>query len=483
MSLRRCVAVCATAALLLCATARAGEGASARKGRSPRAEALIDQARTIQRQVADLLGVESGAPVAVEVIERAEALGLITAEFDRHNPPEEVRNSAFALRRLGLLPPDYALRAQLLNLVATAVGGFYLPRTDTFYLIADMPLQAMITAHELTHALQDRAVDLQHERLQRRDNTDAGLAYTAMLEGQAMVAMSVYMREHQGAGALIAESFSAAAVSVRQQQALNRSPPFVREMLVWPYMSGQRFVLRQFVAGRWARIWKSLRNPPASTEQILHPAKFLHALDRPTRLAPAPFDSALDEEWTRVDEDTLGEFVAGQILRLHRSGNAAPGWDGDALLVYRRAAAPDASEAGPPPRSLVWASTWDRPASAARYADAFAEGIADRFGPSDAADPEGGLRYRGVDRGGRRVALWAKDAEILYLDGFAPADEGALHAAWIGAIGDRSLYAADHRADGKATTPVPAGPAGRQAPPTVPAEPADAEAEPGLTWD
>src|SRR5439155_15444755 len=52
------------------------------------------------------------------------------------------------------------------------------------------------------------------------------------------------------------------------------TPPFIQQMFLFPYGNGQAFVEALFARGGEGAVNAAFRNPPVSTEQILHPGKY-----------------------------------------------------------------------------------------------------------------------------------------------------------------------------------------------------------------
>ncbi|KPK10021.1 MAG: hypothetical protein AMJ56_09255, partial [Anaerolineae bacterium SG8_19] len=79
------------------------------------------------------------------------------------------------------------------------------------------------------------------------------------------------------------------------------------------------------------------QNLPQSTEQIIHPDRYL-AGDLPEIVALPPLTDTLGIGWTRLEEATLGEFLLreylGQQLDETEVETAATGWGGDRYAVY-----------------------------------------------------------------------------------------------------------------------------------------------------
>ena len=65
---------------------------------------------------------------------------------------------------------------------------------------------------------------------------------------------------------------------------LSRAPLVVRDLLMFPYAAGMRFVATLRARHPWKRVDQVFKEPPASTEQILHPELYL-AKELPHRVA------------------------------------------------------------------------------------------------------------------------------------------------------------------------------------------------------
>jgi hypothetical protein len=115
-------------------------------------------------------------------------------------------------------------------------------------------------------------------------------------------------------------------------------PRFAQAQVTFTYLAGQRFIdelLR--VGGDWKLVdFAYQRRLPRSTEQILHPEKYLddeRPLAVPTPPSPGP-------GWREIDDGDLGEFATREILREDATevgaDAAAAGWGGDAYRLFAR---------------------------------------------------------------------------------------------------------------------------------------------------
>jgi hypothetical protein len=291
---------------------------------------------------------------------RDEVRGFLEAEMQAQMTPLQLAGTAAAYRLLGLLPDTLDLRAFYLDLLTEQVAGYYDPKTKVLYVVEGeaAELRDVTITHELMHALQDQYVRLDSIQTLQGDN-DRMVAMQAVVEGQAtyeqlqvMTGGDIESRLPGGWGAL-RETIRSSQEGMPQFAA---APMFLQETLLFPYLSGAEFV-RRFSTTRGGR---SVLTPFAeSTEQILHPEKFLDSIpDRPTRIRlGAPRRGSV------VHEDNLGEFETRLFLFQQLRDEAvaqrgAAGWDGDRYQVV-------AVEDG---QVLSWLTVWDDPAEAREFA-------------------------------------------------------------------------------------------------------------------
>jgi hypothetical protein len=140
-----------------------------------------------------------------------------------------------------------------------------------------------------------------------------------------------------------------------------------------PYLQGMAFVERVHAKGGWDAVAKLYDDPPRTTEQCLHPERFLATRDEPTPLSFA--DVAGPEGWTPADLRVLGELNVTLLLRIRGASSkdarlAAAGWEGDLLRTW----------VGPDGRSAIaWATTWDSEEDASQFTDAMRSILTGRY--------------------------------------------------------------------------------------------------------
>src|SRR6185436_3882028 len=116
---------------------------------------------------------------------------------------------------------------------------------------------------------------------------------------------------------------------------LDKAPVAIRESMIFPYRSGLTFVAALRRRQPWSAVDAAFKNPPASTEQILHPDHYL-ADDKPV---PIGITAPLALGGYAIRHSTVwGELGFGLFLRSHgidpaSATTAAEGWGGDRAIV------------------------------------------------------------------------------------------------------------------------------------------------------
>jgi hypothetical protein len=261
------------------------------------------------------------------------------ADFDRSYPLARRRADEELLELLGALPPGADLRREIGTLFRDQVGGYYDPRTKRLAVVTGPTgrgtLGEIVLAHELNHALEDQRFGLEDKGRDQPAIDDGALANTALVEGTATVVMVDYARAFLDPGSALADLVPAALA----QSGTERLPRYLEDSLLFPYDAGQAFVERLRVTlDGWGLVDYALRRRrPVSTEQVLHPAKYL-ADERPLRVR-LPGPDALGVGWSLRAAGTLGEFDTRELLRLGRADGAdraAAGWGGGRYALWRR---------------------------------------------------------------------------------------------------------------------------------------------------
>jgi len=263
----------------------------------------------------------------------AERAGL--ADFDRSYPAGARHADEALLERLGALPPGADLRREIGSAFRDQVGGYYDPRTKRLAVVGGPASQGaagdIVLAHELNHALEDQRYGLDEPGSQAAID-DRSLANSALVEGTATSVMLDYARRFLDPGQALSDLLPAALQSSRSA----KLPRYLQDSLMFPYDGGLAFVNALYARLHgWALVDYALRRRrPASTEQVLHPQRYL-ADERPL---PVPAPPAPGRGWRPVRHGTFGEFDTAELLRLAGAGDsadAAAGWGGGRYALWR----------------------------------------------------------------------------------------------------------------------------------------------------
>ena len=269
---------------------------------------------------------------------------------------------------LGLLHPSQELYPLFLELLEEQVVGLFdlEEEEDLLVLAESLPLDDMgqfTLAHELIHALQAQHFEALSLLEDAKGSLDRELAVRALLEGDAIVSSGLYSISNlglEGLLKLLAEAGSGDA------PVFEAAPPVLKKTLNFPYEAGAGFItaLRQAGAS-WTPVNGAYSRPPSSTEQVLHPAKYL-AGESPRQVSLPPLLANLEGHWFVVLEDVLGEFLLRTYLESELANStaarAAAGWGGDRFQVL-------VSDSGE--RAFVYLAAWDTAEEAREFFDAY----------------------------------------------------------------------------------------------------------------
>ena len=297
----------------------------------------LERAPVVARRVAEIRGIEFDEVPKPKVTD-AEDLGELAArELDKPKVAKQLAASDAELKLVGLLEPDESLADVATEVTANAVG-FYDPKKKELFLLGDAvpagaALAEFILAHELNHALEDQEFGLPESSASSDDRV---LAESALVEGSATALMTEYAARHLEPSDLFAESAALQGES-------GDLPPIALAQVSFSYVAGQQFVneLRAAVDGSWDLVDFAYEGrPPETTEQILHPEKFLD--NEGALRVPKPADAG--RGWVEADSGTVGEFFTRELLRLDATetgaDEAAAGWGGDRYRFFWREDAP-----------------------------------------------------------------------------------------------------------------------------------------------
>jgi len=308
----------------------------------------------------------------------------VLKDLDENTPREEFEASQKTLVVLGLVSASFDLRDYVVQLLREQVAGFYDPKTKEFYLAAWLPLsdQKRVIAHELVHALQDQHFNLRRFEKWPKGDSDAELAAHALVEGEATLVMIEYDFEQQGMKFDIARVGQLTDSLLEQDSdsdaknypVLAGAPKVLKENLQFPYLYGAGFVGAVLKNRSWRGLDATYERLPSSTEQIMHPERFL-VRDDPVKIDIPDLVVALGPDWKKADADVNGEFgylvALAEFIPKSAARLAAAGWGGDRYALYENKST----------GALVLAqyTTWDTENDAREFFKAYSERTQNRY--------------------------------------------------------------------------------------------------------
>jgi hypothetical protein len=322
--------------------------------------------------LADLTRLRSlplDAPVAIETMDDAGFLGAYHAMLRATG--KEGHAGAF-WNAFAMSEPSTDVMAMAQSITDDDLGGFYDPRVKRLYVRRRAKPSAsgydrLTLAHEEEHALQDRFFGMPDFSTIR--DADELLALRALFEGDATVASALLDAGRRGTSSV--EGIARLARLVPDDPLLLRAsgvyaaegvPPLLRAELVWPYVRGSSFVAELAASGGWTLVNAALRNPPKTTEQVLHVEKYIAGEGAVDVRAPAAPEGYVSVESGRMGELRTRFFLA-QCAPDWIATASASGWGGDAYTIAAQGAE----------HALLWSTAWDDEDAAKRFAAALEE--------------------------------------------------------------------------------------------------------------
>jgi hypothetical protein len=236
--------------------------------------------------------------------------------------PAEMHATEVSLRKFGLAPADFDYRSFMIKLLTEQVAGYYDAKTQEFHLADWLELEGQkpVMAHELTHALQDQHFNLRRFEKWPHGDSDAELAAHALIEGDATLAMMVYMAKNP----LVALAFSRSLTTGVATEQYDQAPRSMRESLIFPYLQGSEWATQLYRKGGWTMISNAFTRLPLSTEQILHPEKYF-SYERPIKIVLPDLTNLLNarsQQTANGKQQTAADIQRSDVRGQRSAGTA-----------------------------------------------------------------------------------------------------------------------------------------------------------------
>jgi hypothetical protein len=405
------------------------------EARLKRADAALGRVAEIMPKLAKIRHLTFEHDIPREYQSADDFRKYVHAEIAKELPDAKAADTSAALFQLGLLLKPGNLAQLEEQAFTTQAGAYYDPATKKFFLVMvpdnDLMLDTM-SAHELTHGLQDQHFDLRkflpEDGPQKLDD-DQETARRFVAEGDATFTMFLYESASMTKGEVQptvlkmlrsqleqfaakspedmikenASGFSTMDPEIKKSiDAMGNIPTTVLVPMVDSYMQGALLVASAFDHGGWTAVDALFTQPPDSTEQALHPESKLY----PQR------DPPIHVTLPKSSEAELANVVFGELQWQVYFGLWAPaakqaaseGWGGDRAAVTRRKDG----------RVVVRIATaWDTPADAQEFAKAYADSLAARFKGATGDAQKDGLQRPG----GGKIFMKVDDKHVFVVDG------------------------------------------------------------------
>jgi hypothetical protein len=329
-----------------------------------------DELHALVRTVASVRGLPEKSPIPIERLDAEKFAAALNAREQPTQRPSSGGgggwHTAGFLLAFNLAPPAGSSHhvSSVREVLSEQVIGFYdrlshrvVVRTTGMLTEEGARKERGVLAHEVQHALQAQHFPIADSGALPHE--DMRLAYRSVLEGDAMVSMLAYVGAENGVPLrrmLRRMQDMTRDVPVEalvrndgHSRALMQALPITRERLTFPYYGGMSFMGDMYRAGGFPLMNLVFTRPPVSTEQVLHPSKYL-ADEQPVKVrapgAPPGFQVLAMERLGELQTRVILAGCVGHAAAIR----AAEGWGGDAFTVL-------ASQDGRV--ALLWSTRWD----------------------------------------------------------------------------------------------------------------------------
>ena len=306
---------------------------------------------------------------------------------DMEPPRHHAEGRLFEL--LGILPENFPYLSCIESLYLQQTVAFYRPQAEDFIIPTWQPFSRSTLVHELTHALQHQAFDLERFLPIKLLTSDEILARLAVAEGDAVVTEEIFAQGQSQSDLpepstqsraqlqwkMIAQSAFHDTVPIESKAIADSTecnlPKAYTQLLRFPYDTGSQFIRTMRTRGGAEAVNAVFRDPPKTTTEILHPELYRQMkqlaegrttnLERDVVHCTAPC--------RRTFFDRIGEFgvrvYLGTFLDEAKAAESARGWKDDWIELWE-------SEQE---RTFIWRIQMTSPDHAAKLNRAWGEAL------------------------------------------------------------------------------------------------------------
>jgi hypothetical protein len=379
----------------------------------PPAPTTLAQMERISKEVSDLRGLPILSSVPSYLITRAQAKNILSSILLTDEMKQELHDEVIVLSSLGLIKPTYDLENYALNGLVDGIGGLYIPWEKEIYIlgIGFRGMEHFIYSHEFDHALTDQHFKFSDSGVYPvcESNEQRCSAIRALVEGDATLLMYLWAEQYA-----TRQDYKDILLYQPPIQALPEQdpPPYVLEDLNFPYKYGVLFVKFLYDRGNWGEVNKAYQRLPESSEQILHPQKYLDS-EPPLTVQDPELESYLGQGYRLLKDEVLGEWMTYLLLaygadissqiKTADAQEASQGWGGDHYLVYH------SEETGQTILAAHW--LWDSQGDADEFHTAMVTYLENRFRGAKLDRSDGAC----WEINQQSTCLFQKDNRVLWL--------------------------------------------------------------------
>ncbi len=215
-------------------------------------------------------------PVAFESITRDQINRYLQDRIKEVTKPSELRAEELTLKKFGFVPQNFDLRKNTIDLLTEQAAAFYDFHRKKLFISdwAQTSMRDVALIHELAHALADQSFSLEKFTKKVEQDSEKSLARQAVVEGQAMWLTNAVIAKRAGRTKTKLEGDDNEAEPSGKFPVFDTAPLYIRENLIFPYSAGERFQDAVFEKRQQAALSDVFRNPPVSSQQVMHPDKY-----------------------------------------------------------------------------------------------------------------------------------------------------------------------------------------------------------------
>jgi hypothetical protein len=327
---------------------------------------VFEELEKTTTEIEKVSGMQAQKKVRYEMIRRNQVRDFLKQRVKETVKPEQIRAEEITLKKFGFVPKNFDLEKSTVDLLTEQAAAFYDYRKQRLFLLegTSNALMEMAIVHEMAHAIADQNFNLQQFIDGAGENDDSALARLTVMEGQATWLTAEVLAQRNGrslAGdSVLFDQMAEASSGMSQYPVFQSVPLYLRETLIFPYTRGMRFqqtVYEKMGKEAFAEVFK---NPPLSTQQVLHPATYFDKVKPASPELPEP--AALKKKYKVLAEGKMGELDHAVLIREHVSREdaerIAPRWRGGKYRVWEK----DKKRA-----VLCYSVEWDSPDTAREY--------------------------------------------------------------------------------------------------------------------